>query len=90
MDYLERYRKVLDQIDSDILYLISERMLHVKAIADYKKQHNLPVYYPKREKEVIKKRRARAAELGLDPKLAEEITKLLIRYARASERKHIK
>lgn len=50
---LQELRNGIDQIDEKILSLFMERMELCKGVADYKKEHNLPVFQGNREKEVI-------------------------------------
>ncbi len=47
------YRKQIDQIDDNIVKLFAERMSIASKIAEYKKEKNLPVMDPKREREII-------------------------------------
>lgn len=47
------YRKSIDEIDKQLLQLITERMSIAASIADYKKENNLPVLDSLREKEKI-------------------------------------
>lgn len=46
-------RKAIDEIDGQLIRLISERMEVASHIADYKKEHGLPVLDAEREKEKI-------------------------------------
>ena len=50
---MKDYRKAIDQIDGQLLQLITERMKVAASIADYKKENNLPVLDSGREKEKI-------------------------------------
>ena len=59
---LKDYRNKLDTIDGEILALFRSRMETVKAIAAYKKVHNLPVLAPGREKEILDRVRAESGE----------------------------
>ena len=50
MEFLERgYR--IDEIDSELTRLFEERMDVVSSIAAYKKEHNLPIFDPQRERQ---------------------------------------
>lgn len=62
---LNELRNQIDNIDSKILELFSERMEVCRSVADYKKEHNLPVMQGGREKQVIDRVRANAPE-GLE------------------------
>ena len=52
MDIAE-WRKQIDEMDEQIVQLISKRAAAAKAIGDLKKQSTLPVYEPQRETEVF-------------------------------------
>lgn len=69
---IEEIRKGIDEIDLDILRLFSQRSLFVKEIVKYKTDEESVIAVP-RQKEVIRKRREWAEELGLNPDLFEEI-----------------
>ena len=47
------YRKMIDDIDRQLLALFGQRMEVAAAIAAYKKEHNLPVLDGKREREKL-------------------------------------
>ncbi len=52
MDIAE-WRKKIDDMDEQIVELISRRAEAAKAIGDIKRQSALPVYEPQREKDVF-------------------------------------
>jgi chorismate mutase-like protein len=54
---LDALREQLDSIDERILSLLSERAKVVMEVADFKRQHNMPVYVPEREVSIIKRLR---------------------------------
>jgi chorismate mutase len=47
------WRKKIDEMDEQIVELISKRAEAAKAIGELKKQSDLPVYEPQREKDVF-------------------------------------
>ncbi|MCR4741167.1 MAG: chorismate mutase [Lachnospiraceae bacterium] len=57
MKELAEARKKINQIDEQMAKLFEERMLLSMEIADYKKEHALPIKDPEREEEMIKKNR---------------------------------
>lgn len=65
MNELEKYRKEIDEADSDLAKLFQKRMSAVLGVARYKKAHGLPVFDSDREAEVIR----RAGERVDDPLL---------------------
>lgn len=77
---LKVYRDRLDQIDAQIVALFRERMETVSQIADYKKSHELPVYAPGREQEILERVRSLSGE-ELAP-YAEELFETLMKVSR--------
>ncbi len=55
-------RKEIDSIDSQLVNLFSQRMALSQQVADYKKQNNLPIFVPAREREKLKEVAAQAGE----------------------------
>lgn len=60
---LDELRNKIDEIDSEMVKLFSERMDISAQIAEYKKQNNLPVFDAAREEKVL---------AGIASKLPEE------------------
>jgi chorismate mutase len=56
------WRKKIDELDIEIVRLISQRATAARAIGELKKTGNLPVYEPRREQDVFE--RVRAANPG--------------------------
>ena len=52
---LNELRHEINQIDDEILKLFLRRMDVAAQVADYKREHNLPIYQPQREREILKK-----------------------------------
>lgn len=59
MEDIQIFRKEIDAVDTRIAELFKERMRVVKKIAAWKKEHGLPVFDAKREKEILEKAAAR-------------------------------
>ena len=55
-------RKQIDGIDQQLVDLFSQRMAPSQQVADYKKEKNLPIYVPAREREKLKEVAAQAGE----------------------------
>ncbi len=51
---LKDYRRQIDQIDEELVRLFCARMDVAAQIADYKKEHNLPILHPGREREKLR------------------------------------
>ena len=52
---LNELRSEINQIDDQILELFLRRMDVASQVADYKREHNLPILQPAREREILKK-----------------------------------
>lgn len=52
---LEEIREKIDTLDRELTALLVKRMEITKEVAAYKQQHDLPIYHPKREQEVLEK-----------------------------------
>ena len=59
---LKNYRNKLDVIDSQLISLFRERMEIVQKVAEYKKEHDLPILASGREKEILDRVRALSGE----------------------------
>ncbi|MBR3704040.1 MAG: chorismate mutase [Oscillospiraceae bacterium] len=59
---LKECRNKLDVIDSQLISLFCERMEIVKKVAEYKKEHDLPILSSAREKEILERVRALSGE----------------------------
>ena len=55
---LEELRKRLDGIDEQLLALLSRRAQVILEVADFKRQHHLPVHIPEREAAIMARLRA--------------------------------
>jgi chorismate mutase/prephenate dehydrogenase len=76
---LEELRQRLNEIDGQLLDLIAERQEKSREIARVKRSTGQATRDFQREREVILGARERAASIGVDPKLAETLMRLLIR-----------
>ena len=55
MSSLDDARKKINEIDKEMAKLFEERMKAVLEVLKYKKEHNLPVFDEKRERELIER-----------------------------------
>jgi len=82
---LEHLRLQLDAIDQQIVSLLSKRQDEVERVVQLKKAHNLPVYHPAREENLISHCRNQGSKAGLDPDYVEEIYRRILRQSRAEQ-----
>ncbi|HEX7081739.1 MAG TPA: prephenate dehydrogenase/arogenate dehydrogenase family protein [Gammaproteobacteria bacterium] len=82
---LEELRERLSRVDRELIELIAARQRVVAEIGAHKIEHAVPTRDYEREKEVLKGARLQALELGLEPELAEQVMRLLIRSSLAQQ-----
>lgn len=76
---LEEIRARLNLLDRQLIEVLAERQALSKKVAEAKRAAKLPTRDFNREREVLLRARASAAELGVSPELAEKILRMLIR-----------
>lgn len=82
---INKLREQIDSCDRELLAVLAKRMALIPSVAEYKRINNMARYQPDRERMIIESRRAIAQELGINPDLAEEILKLIIKDAHRIE-----
>jgi len=87
MDRLNSLRKQIDEIDEQIINLITQRFEVVMKIGKYKKKNNLPLLDMKRWKQVLQTKIELAEKLGLDPQLIEDIYNRMHKYSLEIEKR---
>ena len=78
-------RNRLDQIDEQILELLSERNKIIHKVIEKKIDNQLPIFAPKREDEKTVAFRQMAEEHDLDPDWAEDFLRMIMASSRASQ-----
>lgn len=78
---LQKIREKLDKIDRSINYLIFLRTSAAVLVGETKKEQELPIFQPKREKEIYQRQKVFAEERGINEQLLIQISKLLIEEA---------
>lgn len=85
MGDLKKLREKIDKIDKAILSLIEKRIKTATKIAKIKRKLKIPIYQPKREKELIKKIGALAKKKRINQKFVKSLFRKIIRYTRKNE-----
>lgn len=85
---LEDLRRELETIDADILRKVAERQRIARRIEEVKARDGLPIRDFAREREVLERGRAVAADVGVDAQLAREILAGLIRSSLTVQERH--
>lgn len=68
-------RQQIDEIDEQLLSLLSKRMRISREIGTYKKEHNMPILQSGRYNEILDKRGKMGTSLDLSPEFISEIMK---------------
>ena len=92
---LAPYRAKIDALDAQIVALLGERFGVIRDVAKLKAEHGIAPILPERVEQVVQHAREKAEKAGLDPKLAEQIYRIIIdtackeeaEYARAQQAK---
>jgi len=75
---LTPYRVRINALDTEIVGLIGKRFDVVREVAALKAEHGIAPILPDRIEEVVARARAKAEEEGVDPKLVEQIYRIMI------------
>jgi len=79
---IDDWRRQIDEVDREILRLLNLRAELVRRIGEEKKARGLPLLFPKREEEVLRK--VRAGNSGpLNAEAVERIFRLIIAESRS-------
>lgn len=73
MPQLQNYREKIDEIDAQIIHLLSQRFEVVKKVWEYKKLHNLPPLQPERWQQVLSSKKQLAKQYAINPDFVENI-----------------
>ncbi len=82
---LAAYREEIDQLDRQMVSLLSQRHSVVEQVVALKKKHHLPVHHPAREENLISDRRMRGEKAGLNPDHLEELFRSILRQSRVEQ-----
>jgi len=88
MNELKKYRKLIDDIDGKILFLLKKRFGIVRKIGVVKAAAQMPVMDKKRLKELYRKRMDIAERYGLPKKLIKKIYKDIVAFSMVQEKKY--
>ncbi|MGE0407771.1 MAG: chorismate mutase [Amphiplicatus sp.] len=75
---MDEVRKEIDRIDLGLVDLLAERWRYVDRMWTLKRSEKTAANVPWRSREVIDKVRARAAEAGMPPEMAEALWRMII------------
>lgn len=83
---LTALRGQIDDVDRQLVDLLTRRLELVSEVGEVKGRHGLPIYDPAREKDMIAAKRAMATERGLSPDLVEDVLRRCMREAYTHEK----
>ncbi len=78
-------RTKIDDIDGQILSLLAQRQTQVEKVVRLKRKHNISVYHPAREEDLISKLRVQAGKADLDPDFMEDLYRVILRQSRVKQ-----
>ncbi|GEM_PF-170711 len=87
INLIEKLRKSIDEVDGEILNLLSKRKDMVKEIAKLKDELNIPIFDKKREEEILSNLSKKAKELGLNSDSVSNIFSAIFQHSRNEQSK---
>ncbi|MES5869037.1 chorismate mutase [Bacillus cereus group sp. RP32] len=81
MSQLNHYRKKIDEIDSELLKILSERFELVRQVGILKKNETIDIMQPNRMQEIFETRKVLGKDLGLDTTFIKPLFDLIIDYS---------
>lgn len=86
---IDEVRNEIDNIDREIIQLLSARFGYVREVVKYKENTHTAIEASTRRQEVMQTRRQWAEAAGLDPNVIEDIYNRLVQYFIDEEKKMI-
>jgi chorismate mutase len=74
---LDELRKIIDEIDDDIINALKKRIQVIEQIGTYKKEHNIAIFQLQRWQEILRTRGQWADKMGLSRQHIEKLCQLL-------------
>lgn len=89
INLIDKLRKSIDELDEEILKLLSKRKDFVKEVGKLKERLDLPVFDKKREQEVLDNIFKKAKQLGLDIDTVSDIFSSIFQSSRNEQQKQM-
>ena len=70
---ISQLRKQIDELDNQIMEVLSKRMRVCREIGNYKKDHNMTVLQASRYNEILNKRGAQGSLMGMGPEFVAKV-----------------
>lgn len=87
MQSLEELRKKIDNIDTEIINLLSKRKDAVKEVAAIKKELGKAVFDKEREQQLLEKIKVKARGKNLDEKFVQSIYNIILKSSKEEQEK---
>jgi monofunctional chorismate mutase len=85
---LDELRAKIDEVDQQLLRLLHQRVALVMAVGEYKRERDIPVYDPARERALLE-RLSKGAEPPLDAHTVRSIFERIVDESRRIEQHHV-
>ncbi|CUS47482.1 MAG: bifunctional chorismate mutase / prephenate dehydrogenase TyrA [Idiomarinaceae bacterium HL-53] len=85
---LEDFRQQIDALDQALVDVVKKRLALTKRIGEFKQAEGLAIYDPRREAELIEKRRMEAEQQDVAPDLVEDLLRRVIRESYQTQHAH--
>lgn len=76
-DKLTQFRKMIDEVDDELINILKKRMTIIEQIGEYKKEHDLTIFQLERWQEILRSRIQWAEKLGIPRAHTEKFCQLL-------------
>ena len=76
-DKLSQFRKMINEVDDELINVLKKRMTIIEQIGEYKKEHGLTIFQLERWQEILRTRSEWAEKLGIPRAHTEKICQLL-------------
>ena len=86
MEELEQLRSQIDDIDSELLYLLSKRQEVVKLVGEYKIKRNIPVLDQVREDYLYEYHQKLSAKYNISFDFIRDLFSMIMEYSKKTQR----
>lgn len=83
---LNDLRQQIDSIDGQLVELMAQRLRVTSQVGELKSKLGQPLYVPEREQALLSARREQAEQLGVNPDLAEDVLRRVMRESYLSQK----
>lgn len=79
---LQNWRKKIDELDEELLFVLAKRISLVRKIGKFKKQHNISIFDEKRWNKILESSLLKGKTMGLPSELIKKLYALIHKYSR--------